>query len=55
MFAAPTLVEEEICDRYGVRVVGRTGEASEHFYALTLERDPSNPGVRRILDGGGGS
>ncbi len=51
IFAAPTLVEAEVCSGYGVRALGRTGEATERFYALTLERDPTNPGVRRILRG----
>lgn len=49
VFAAPTLVEEEICADYGVRVLGRTAQVTERFYAVTLDRDPSNRGVRAIL------
>jgi LysR family transcriptional activator of nhaA len=50
VFCAPTLVEDEICARYGVQVIGRTDQISEQFFAATLERNPTNPGVLRILE-----
>ena len=50
VFAAPSLVEDELCQTYGVVALGRTEEVVERFDALTLEREPTNPGVRRILD-----
>lgn len=50
VFCAPSLVEDEICERYGVQVLGRTEQASEQFFAVTLERKPTNVGVRKILE-----
>lgn len=50
VFAAPTYVENEIVSRYRVDVLGRTVEATEQFFGITLEREPKNPGVRAILD-----
>jgi len=49
VFAAPTLVEDEICVDYGVQILGRIPEVVERFYAVTLEREPSNEGVRALL------
>jgi LysR family transcriptional activator of nhaA len=49
VFAAPELVSAEICARYEVEVLGRVEGAVERFYALTLHRRPSNPGVRAVL------
>jgi LysR family transcriptional activator of nhaA len=49
-FAAPALVEDEICRRYGVKVVGRLDDEVERFFGLTLEAEPDNPGVRRVLE-----
>lgn len=53
-FAAPGMVETEICHRYGVEVVGRADGVVERFYALTLDGAPTNHGVERVLQGGGG-
>ncbi len=50
LFAAPGLVSDLIKLRYGVEVVGRAEGVRERFFALTLEGQPPNQGVRALLD-----
>lgn len=49
VFAAPGLVSRQIRMRYGVEVLGRAEGVVERFYALTLQREPVNPGVCAVL------
>jgi LysR family transcriptional activator of nhaA len=51
LFAAPTVVEEEITSQYGVKVVGRIDEARERFYAISVERRLKHPAVVAISEG----
>jgi LysR family transcriptional activator of nhaA len=39
----PTVLESETSAQYGVRVVGRTDELVEEFYAVTVERRSPHP------------
>lgn len=50
LFAAPTVVEREICRQYAVSVVGRAPEVKERFYAVSVERRLKNPAVVAISD-----
>ena len=50
-FAAPTVIEKQICKQYGVQVIGRTDEVVERFYAISAERKVKHPGVLAISDG----
>ena len=50
IFAGPSAIETEIIDQYGLRVVGRTEEIVERFYAITIERRIKHPAVRAISD-----
>jgi len=47
-FAAPTVVAAEIERGYGVRAIGRLREVRERFYAVTVERRLTHPGVAAI-------
>lgn len=47
-FAAPSVIEKQIRDQYGVQVVGRTDEVTERFYAISAERKVKHPGVLAI-------
>ena len=38
VFMAPTVLETETAAQYGVRVIGRTDELVEEFYAISVER-----------------
>ncbi len=50
LFASPTAIEAEVRRQYGVRVVGRTEEVRETFYAITAERKVQHPGVVRLTE-----
>ena len=47
---APTVVADAIGKKYGVRVVGRTDELTERFYAISVERRIKHPAVAAICD-----
>jgi LysR family transcriptional regulator, transcriptional activator of nhaA len=42
------VVEDETCAQYGVQVVGRSDEMVEDFYAISIERRITHPGVAAI-------
>lgn len=50
IFAAPSAIEAEIIKQYNLRVVGRTDEIVERFYAITVERRIKNPAVAAISE-----
>lgn len=50
IFAAPTAVEEDILSKYGVKVIGRTDEITERFYAISSERRIKHPAVSAITE-----
>ena len=43
LFAAPTAIESEVRRLYGVRVLGRTTDVIERFYAITVDRKIKTP------------
>jgi LysR family transcriptional activator of nhaA len=45
VFAAPSVVEREIMRQYQVRVVGRTRDIRERYYAISAERRLKHPAV----------
>jgi LysR family transcriptional regulator, transcriptional activator of nhaA len=45
IFPAPAALEAEICAHYGVKVVGRTTELFEEFFAISTQRRISHPCV----------
>ncbi|MGB0716014.1 MAG: transcriptional activator NhaR [Phycisphaerae bacterium] len=45
LFAAPSVIEKEICRQYDVSVVGRIEDIREQFYAISMERKVRHPGV----------
>ena len=48
VFAAPSAIEREVVRQYGVRVVGRTEEVRERFYAISVERRIRHPAVLAV-------
>ena len=50
IFTTPTAVEEDVVAKYGVRVIGRTEDISESFYAISAERRIKHPAVSLITD-----
>jgi len=48
VFMTPTVLEAETAAQYGVRVVGRAAELVEEFYAVSVERRITHPGVAAV-------
>ncbi len=48
VFAAPTIVEAEVRQQYRVRVVGRSPDVRQQFYAISVERKIKHPAVMAI-------
>jgi LysR family transcriptional activator of nhaA len=48
VFPSPTVVEDEVVAQYGVEVVGRSDEMVDDYYAITVERRITHPGVAAI-------
>ena len=46
----PTAVEDDVVGKYGVRVIGRTSDISESYYAISAERRIKHPAVSVITD-----
>lgn len=47
-FAAPTVIEAEVRQQYGVQVIGRAEAVRQHFYAISVERKIKHPAVVAI-------
>jgi LysR family transcriptional activator of nhaA len=48
VFMSPTVLEQETCDQYGVKVLGRTDDLVEEFFAVSIERRITHPCVAAI-------
>ena len=48
IFMSPSVLETETCEQYGVKVLGRTEELVEEFYAVSIERRITHPCVAAI-------
>jgi LysR family transcriptional activator of nhaA len=48
VFLTPSVVEEETATQFGVQVVGRSAELVDDFYAISVERRITHPGVAAI-------
>jgi len=50
VFTSPTAVEEDVVAKYGVKVIGRSDELQERFYAISAERRIKHPAVATIAE-----
>jgi LysR family transcriptional activator of nhaA len=50
VFPGPSVIADEICREYGVKVVGQTRDIKESFYAITVERKVKHPSVVLITE-----
>ena len=50
VFLAPTVLEDETITQFGVKVIGRTDELVEEFFAISVERRITHPCVVAITD-----
>jgi LysR family transcriptional activator of nhaA len=50
VFTSPRAVEDDVVAKYGVRVIGRTEEIKERYYAISAERRIKHPAVSAITE-----
>lgn len=50
VFAVPDVVEKEVQQRYRVKLIGRTEEVRQRYYAISVERKIRHPAVLAISD-----
>ncbi|MFO0912505.1 MAG: transcriptional activator NhaR [Pirellulales bacterium] len=50
VFPVPTTVEDEVCQQFGVRTVGRITTVRERYYAISLDRRLKHPAVLAISE-----
>ena len=50
VFTGPTLIEKHIVSQYNVRVIGRTEELKEQYYAISPERRLKHPAIIQIVN-----
>ena len=50
IFFMPSTIEEEVCRNFNVRVIGRTEQVTQKFYAISVERKIKHPAVAAICD-----
>ncbi len=48
LFVTPTAIEDDVCQQYAVKIVGRIPEVVERFYAISIEKRIKHPGVLKI-------
>jgi LysR family transcriptional regulator, transcriptional activator of nhaA len=50
LFPAPAVLEREVREQYGVRMVGQLPDVRERFYAISVERRLKHPAVMAISE-----
>ena len=50
VFAAPSILEEEVRRHHGVQIVGRSHAVRQQFYAISAERKIKHPAVIAVCD-----
>ncbi|AMB87761.1 LysR family transcriptional regulator [Pseudomonas agarici] len=50
-FIAPSVIADEVCKQYGVKLMGQTDAVSESFYAISVERKVKHPSILAITEG----
>ena len=48
LFITPSAIEDDVCQQYSVKVVGRLPEVVERFYAISIEQRLKHPAVVKI-------
>lgn len=49
VFCTPTTIEDHVLQQYNVRIIGRTDQVTERFYAISPERKLKHPLVSRVM------
>ncbi len=52
VFCAPTIIEKHVFEQFGVELIGRTKDITEHYYLISPERKVKHPAVQHLLEEG---
>lgn len=52
VFCAPTIIDKHVIEQFGVEVIGRTKDITEHYYLISPERKVKHPAVHHLLEEG---
>jgi len=50
LFTAPSAIESQVRQQYGVRVVGRLKGVRQHYYAISVQRRLKHPAVIALIE-----
>ena len=50
VFFMPTAIADEVCQNFGVHIIGQTDQVKHKFYAISAERKISHPAVLAICE-----
>ncbi|HYF48900.1 MAG TPA: transcriptional activator NhaR [Planctomycetota bacterium] len=50
VFAAPTVIQEQVCRQFRVELIGELKGVRERFYALSVERKVKHPAVAAVVE-----
>jgi LysR family transcriptional activator of nhaA len=50
IFPAPSVIERQVCEQYGVAVIGRIDAVREQFYAISIDRRLKHPAVVAVFE-----
>jgi LysR family transcriptional activator of nhaA len=52
VFCAPTIIDEHVIEQFGVKLLGRTTDITEHYYLISPERKVKHPAVQHLIEEG---
>lgn len=52
VFCAPTIIDKHVIEQFGVKLIGRTTDITEHYYLISPERKVKHPAVYHLLEEG---
>ncbi len=52
VFCAPTIIDEHVIEQFGVKLIGRTTDITEHYYLISPERKVKHPAVHHLIEEG---
>lgn len=52
VFCAPSIIDKHVIEQFGVKLIGRTTDITEHYYLISPERKVKHPAVHHLLKEG---
>jgi LysR family transcriptional activator of nhaA len=50
IFFMPSIIADEVCENFGVEIIGETNDVTQKFFAISAERKVKHPAVSAICD-----